>query len=107
MDRGYANFDVESTQVAIAPEKDDIFITVNVNEGDVFKISDVKIAGNLVVPESELRRLICVQPGDIFSRKMITQTTELMTAAAGRGRLRIRQDRPGAAGEPARPRKSR
>ena len=40
MDRGYANFQIESTQVAIAPEKDDMFITVNVNEGEVFKVSD-------------------------------------------------------------------
>ena len=50
-----------STQVAIAPEKDDIFVTVNVEEGEVFKISEIKLAGNMVVPESELRRLICRQ----------------------------------------------
>jgi outer membrane protein insertion porin family len=50
MDRGYANFHVTSTQVAIAPEKDDIFVTVNVEEGEVFKISEIKMAGNMVVP---------------------------------------------------------
>jgi len=50
MDRGYANFEVESTQVAIAPEKDDIFITVNVNEGEVFKVKEVKLAGTFVIP---------------------------------------------------------
>jgi len=60
MDRGYANMDVESSQVAITPEKDDIFITLNVKEGDVFRVSDVKIAGNLVVPESDLRSLLLV-----------------------------------------------
>ena len=58
MDRGYANFEVESTQVAIAPEKDDIFITMNVNEGEVYKVGEVKIAGNMVVPEPQLQRLI-------------------------------------------------
>src|SRR3954452_512954 len=68
MDRGYANFAVTSTQVAIAPEKDDIFITVNVHEGDVYKVSDVKMAGNMVIPESELKRLIMIQPGDTYSR---------------------------------------
>ena len=57
LDRGYANFDIESTQVAISPEKDDMFITVNVNEGEIYKIGDVKIAGNMVVPEEELQRL--------------------------------------------------
>jgi outer membrane protein insertion porin family len=83
MDRGYANFAVTSTQVAIAPEKDDIFVTVNVNEGDVFKVSDVKIAGNMVVPESELKRLIMVKPGDTYSRKLITATTEAMKMRLG------------------------
>ena len=83
MDRGYANFAVTSTQVAIAPEKDDIFVTVNVNEGDVYKVSEVKMAGNMVVPESELRRLIMIQPGDTFSRKLITATTEAMKMRLG------------------------
>ena len=83
MDRGYANFAVTSTQVAIAPEKDDIFVTVNVNEGDVYKVSDVKIAGNMVVPESELKRLILVKPGDTYSRKLITATTESMKMRLG------------------------
>ena len=83
MDRGYANFDVESTQVAIAPEKDDIYITLNVKEGDVYRVSDVKIAGNLVVPESELMRLVQVRRGDVYSRKLITQTTELMALRLG------------------------
>ena len=57
MDRGYANFEIESTQVAIAPEKDDIFITVNVNEGEVFKVKEVKLAGKIVVPEPLLQPL--------------------------------------------------
>ncbi|MGA0072642.1 MAG: outer membrane protein assembly factor BamA, partial [Steroidobacteraceae bacterium] len=57
-DRGYANFEVESTQVAIAPEKDDIFITVNVQEGEVYKVGEVKIAGKMVVPEEQLRQLL-------------------------------------------------
>jgi outer membrane protein insertion porin family len=83
MDRGYANFAVTSTQVAIAPEKDDIFVTINVDEGDVFKISDVKIAGNLVVPESELRRLIFLKAGDTYSLRKITSTTEAMKFRLG------------------------
>src|SRR5512138_3983493 len=78
MDRGYANFAVTSTQVAIAPEKDDIFVTINVEEGDVYKVSDVKLAGNLVVPEPDLRRLIFVRPGDTYSRRLITASAEAM-----------------------------
>ena len=63
MDRGYANFHIDSTQVAIAPEKDDIFITINVNEGEVYKVSDIKLAGTMVVPEAKLRKLLLVMPG--------------------------------------------
>ncbi len=83
MDRGYANFAVTSTQVAIAPEKDDIFVTINVDEGDVFKVSDVKLAGNLVVPEADLRRLIFIKPGDTYSRRMITMSSEAMKQRLG------------------------
>ena len=83
MDRGYANFEVESTQVAIAPEKDDIFITINVNEGEVFKVKEVKLAGTFVVPEALLKRYLLVQPGDQFSRKVITSTQELLQNRLG------------------------
>ena len=83
MDRGYANFQIESAQVAIAPEKDDIFITVNVHEGDVYKIGDVKLAGTMVVPEPQLKRLILVHPGDTFSNKMVTQSQQLITYRLG------------------------
>jgi outer membrane protein insertion porin family len=83
MDRGYANMDVESTQVAISPDKDDIFITLNVKEGEVYRISDVKVAGNLVVPEADLKALVAVRRGDVFSRKMVTATTELMSLRLG------------------------
>src|ERR1044071_1649757 len=83
MDRGYANFAIDSAQVAIAPEKDDIFITVNVNEGEVFKISEVKLAGTFVVPEAELRKYLLVQPGETFNRKLITSTQELLQNRLG------------------------
>ncbi len=83
LDRGYADFDVETSQVAIAPEKDDIFITLNVHEGDVYRVSDVKIAGDMVVPEEDLLSLVQVRRGDIYSRKSITATTELMALRLG------------------------
>ena len=83
LDRGYANFEIDSTQVAISPDKSDMFVTINVDEGDVYRISDVKIAGNLVVPESQLWPLVQVRRGDIFSQKMLTATTELMALRLG------------------------
>jgi outer membrane protein insertion porin family len=83
MDRGYANFQIDSTQVTIAPEKDDMYITVNVTEGDVFKISDIKLAGTMVVPEEELRKLLLIKPGDVYSRKAVTSSQELMSYRLG------------------------
>src|SRR5687768_4744080 len=83
MDRGYANFAVTSTQVAIAPEKDDIFVTINVEEGEVFKVSEVKLAGNLVVPEDQLKQLIFIKPGETYSRRMITASSEAMKQRLG------------------------
>jgi outer membrane protein insertion porin family len=83
MDRGYANFDLASSQVAIAPEKDDIFITLNVTEGEVFKVGDVKLAGTFVVPEAELKRYLLVAKGQTFSRKLITTTQELIQNRLG------------------------
>ncbi|MGH8250608.1 MAG: outer membrane protein assembly factor BamA [Steroidobacteraceae bacterium] len=83
LDRGYANFEVESTQVAIAPEKDDIFITVNLREGEVYKVGEVKLAGTMKVPEAELRRLLQVKTGQTYSRKHITQTQELLSFRLG------------------------
>ncbi len=83
MDRGYANFQIDSTQVAIAPEKDDVFIDVNVTEGDVYTVSEVKLAGNFVVPEAELRRLLQIAPGQVYSRKLVTSSQELMSTRLG------------------------
>jgi outer membrane protein insertion porin family len=83
MDRGYANFQIESTQVTIAPEKDDMYITINVNEGDVFRVSDIKLAGTMVVPEEQLHKLLLIHPGDIFSRKLVTSSQELMSYRLG------------------------
>ena len=83
MDRGYADFAITSSQVAIGPEKDDIFITVSVKEGAVYRVSEVKLAGDLRVPESELRRLIFMKPGEKYSQRLITQSTEAMRARLG------------------------
>ena len=83
LDRGYANSRIDSTQVTIAPEKDDMFVTINITEGDVYKISEVKLAGNLVVPEEDLKKLIVVKSGDVYSRRLITATTEAIGQRLG------------------------
>ncbi len=83
MDRGYADFRVESTQVAISPDRKDIYVTVNIHEGEQFTISDVKIVGEMVVPEPILRTLVLAQPGSIFNLKLLVGSTELMSFRLG------------------------
>ncbi|MEM9385850.1 MAG: outer membrane protein assembly factor BamA [Pseudomonadota bacterium] len=78
MDRGFASFEIESTQVAISPDKQDMFITVNIEEGERYTISEVRMTGDLVVPEEDLLSLVLSKPGETFSRKQVTQSTELM-----------------------------
>ena len=78
MDRGYADFRIESTQVAISPNKKDIFVTINVREGDVYTISDVKLVGDLVVSEVYLRSQILAQPGSVFNQNLLTITADRM-----------------------------
>src|SRR6185312_12801192 len=69
--RGYLEFNVDSTQVSITPDKEDIFVTLNITEGPRFTVGDVRIAGDLVVPADELQRLIRIKPGDVFSREKL------------------------------------
>ena len=83
MDRGFADFSLESTQVAISPDKKDIFITVNVVEGDRYVVSDVKLAGDLVLTAQQINPFIQVKPGQIFSQRLISQSTELIQLLLG------------------------
>ena len=76
LDRGYLEFNVDSTQVTISPDKKDIFISVSITEGPQFKISDIKVAGELLLPEAEILKLITAKPGEIFSRARITESTK-------------------------------
>lgn len=84
LDRGYINFNVESTQVSISPDKRDVYITINVSEGEKYTVRSVKLAGDLVVGEPELRRLIAIQPGEVFSRRAITESSERIKERLGR-----------------------
>jgi outer membrane protein insertion porin family len=83
LDRGYINFSVESTQVAITPDKKDIYVTINVKEGDVYTLEKVKLAGNLVVNPEELIKLVKVGPKEIFSRKNATETSKAISDRLG------------------------
>ena len=83
MDRGYADFRIDSTQVAISPDKKDIFITINIVEGERYTVSDVKLAGDLILDESALTPYVQVRPGQIFSQRLLTGTEELLQLRLG------------------------
>jgi outer membrane protein insertion porin family len=74
--RGYLEFDIESTQVSISPDKEDIYITINVREGPRYTVGEVRLAGDLAVDESELRGLVRVREGDVYSREKLQRTAK-------------------------------
>lgn len=78
LDRGYLSFNIDSTQISITPDKSDIYITINLVEGPKYSISDIKIAGEALIPEAEMRSLIKLKAGDVFSRKKLTESNKLI-----------------------------
>ena len=83
LDRGYVNFDVTSTQVSIGPEKSEIFITLNVDEGAQYRVGDIRFAGDLQISEDEARQLLTVKEGEIFSRGDVNASTEALRQRLG------------------------
>lgn len=83
LDRGYLEFNIDSTQVSITPDMKDIYITINITEGPQYTVSDIKLAGNFVVPEEELRKLIQLEPGGVFNREKLTESIKLITDRLG------------------------
>lgn len=83
LNQGYLEFNVDSTQVSISPDKKDIFITVNVTEGEKYTVSDIKLAGQMLVAEEELKKLVRVKPGEVFSREKMAETTRKISDRLG------------------------
>ena len=83
LDRGFLEFTVDSTQVSISPDKQDIYITVSVTEGERYSVSSVRLAGDLLLPEDELTKLVSVKPGEIYSREKMTETTKAISDRLG------------------------
>lgn len=84
LDRGYLNFSIDSTQVSISPDKEDVYITINVTEGEQFTVDSIEIAGELHdVPEGNIRALIIAREGQIFSRERMTVSEERIETVLG------------------------
>ncbi len=83
MNQGYADFNINSVQVAISPDKQHVFVTVNVAEGDLYTIGTVELGGNMIVDEADLRPMVLMKEGDVFNRGVITTTTEWLSSRLG------------------------
>ena len=83
LDRGYLNFNISSTQVSITPDKKDIYITINISEGEQYTIREVTLSGDLVVAPEELFPLVRINPGDVFSRKRVTEAVDRISSELG------------------------
>ncbi|MEO5695439.1 MAG: outer membrane protein assembly factor BamA [Usitatibacter sp.] len=83
LNRGYLEFNIDSTQVSITPDREKIFITIAITEGPVYRIGEVKYSGDLIAKEQELRDLAKLRQGDVFSREKIVEATKKIADRLG------------------------
>jgi outer membrane protein insertion porin family len=83
LDRGYVDFNIESTQVAISPDKRNIYLSANVAEGEVYKVTSVKVSGDTVLPLEEIKKLVVVTEGSVFSRALVELSSDAIIATLG------------------------
>ncbi|MGI8561204.1 MAG: outer membrane protein assembly factor BamA [Luteimonas sp.] len=83
LDRGYIDFSEDSIQVAISPDRRDMYITAGLSEGEVYTISSVELTGDTVLPKEELERLILIKPEQTFSRALLEFTSDTIVATLG------------------------
>lgn len=83
LDRGYVDFSIDSTQVAISPDRQDMFLTAGVTEGDQYKVASVQVTGDTILPKEEIEKLVIVKPEQIFSRRLLEISSDAITATLG------------------------
>ncbi len=82
-DRGYLEFNIDSTQVSITPDKKDIYIAIGITEGEKYTVSDIKVGGQLLISEADVRKMITMKPGEVFSRVKLTESTKKINDRLG------------------------
>ena len=83
LDRGYIKFNVDSTQVSITPDKKDIYVTINVSEGEKYTVGEVLLTGDMVINKNVLEQLISTKTGETFSRKLMTESQKAIEDRVG------------------------
>lgn len=79
LDRGYIDFNIDSTQVSISPDKRDMYLTASVTEGEQYTISEIKVTGDTILPQEQIERLVIPKAGDTFSRVLLEMTSDAIT----------------------------
>ncbi|MFT3930011.1 MAG: outer membrane protein assembly factor BamA [Spongiibacteraceae bacterium] len=83
LDRGYTKFHVDSTQISTSPDRKNVYIAINVNEGNEYKVGNVDLSGDIILPEEELKKFILVHNGQTFSQALVTNTEQLLQKRLG------------------------
>lgn len=83
LDRGYVDFSVDSTQVSISPDRQDMFISAGLTEGDQYKVSTIEVSGDTILPKEEIEKLVLVKPEQFFSRRLLEISSDSITATLG------------------------
>lgn len=79
LDRGYVDFNIESSQVSISPDRRDMYISASVSEGEVYTVSDVRVSGDTIIPVEEMEKLLFIGEGATFSRRLLEFSSDAMT----------------------------
>ena len=79
LDRGYVDFNLESTQISISPSKQDMYITANISEGEMYKVSETKVSGDTILPVEDIEKLVLLRPDTVFSRALVEMTNDSIT----------------------------
>lgn len=83
MDRGYAGFEIRNVQVSLSPDRRDIFLTININEGDIYTVEEVELIGEFPVPREQLEAFVQLNPGETYSLAKANRTSDFITQRLG------------------------
>ncbi|MEO8161806.1 MAG: outer membrane protein assembly factor BamA, partial [Arenimonas sp.] len=83
LDRGYVDFNLESTQLAISPSRQDMYVTANISEGEQYKVGTVKVTGETILPQEQVEQMVALKDGTVFSRALVEFTANSITTVLG------------------------